>query len=100
MSFFGFDTTLPRDQGAQSGSRGMFDAHDPFAGLSGGQDGGEVLDFEQTYDGLGQHLEESGDTFNDDTFGGDEPVTRQSVGRESSTCRSANLLPWAAKVGR
>lgn len=83
MSFFGFDTTLPRDQGGQSGSRGMFDSHDPFAGLSGGgDDGGEMLDFEQTYDGLGQRLEESGDTFNDDTFGGDEPVTRDQVGRD------------------
>lgn len=82
MSFFGFDTTLPRDQGAQSDSRGMFDAHDPFAGLSGGDDGGEVLDFEQTYDGLGHRLQESGDTFNDDTFGGEEPVTREQVGRD------------------
>lgn len=83
MSFFGFDTNLPRDQGNPSGSRGMFDSHDPFAGLSrDGDDGGEVLDFEQTYDGLGHRLEESGDTFNDDTFGGDEPVTRDQVGRD------------------
>jgi len=84
MSFFGFDATLPRDRAQQSSSRGMFDSHDPFAGLSGagGGDDDEVLDFEQTYDGLGQHLQESGDTFNDDTFGGDEPVTRDAVGRD------------------
>jgi DNA topoisomerase 2-associated protein PAT1 len=84
MSFFGFDSTLPRDRNQQSNSRGMFDSHDPFAGLSRGaqEEDDEVLDFEQTYDGLGQHLEESGDTFNDDTFGGDEPVTREAVGRD------------------
>ncbi|PIA88736.1 DNA topoisomerase 2-associated protein pat1 [Cercospora beticola] len=82
MSFFGFDTTLPRDQSAQqSSSRGMFDQRDPFAGL-GGDGGGEMLDFEQTYDGLGAQLQEAGDDFNDDTFGGDEPVTRESVGRD------------------
>lgn len=83
MSFFGFDTNLPRDRPGAGGSRGMFDAHDPFAGLeqAGGQEG-DMLDFEDTYDGLGQHLQESGDTFNDDTFGGDEPVTRDAVGRD------------------
>lgn len=82
MSFFGFDTTLPRDKGAQqSGSRGMFDSHDPFAGLSGDQNG-QMLDFEQTYDGLGAQLQEAGDDFNDDTFGDDKPVTREGVGRD------------------
>ncbi|KAK3061059.1 DNA topoisomerase 2-associated protein pat1, partial [Teratosphaeriaceae sp. CCFEE 6253] len=60
----------------------MFDQHDPFAGLKRGAGGDdEVLNFDDTYDGLGQQLDESGDTFNDDTFGGDEPVTRQGVGR-------------------
>ncbi|KAK5115647.1 hypothetical protein LTR85_009818 [Meristemomyces frigidus] len=83
MSFFGFDTTLPRDRAQQSGSRGMFDQHDPFAGLSrDGGDDGEALNFDETYDGLGRQLNESGDTFNDDTFGGDAPVTRQGVGRD------------------
>ena len=84
MSFFGFDTNLPRDRPPQSTERGMFDRQDPFAGLGGGagDDEDEVLNFDDTYDGLGQQLNESGDTFNDDTFGGDEPVTRQSVGRD------------------
>ena len=82
MSFFGFDTNLPRDKGAQqSSSRGMFDSHDPFAGLGGDQNG-QMLDFEQTYDGLGAHLQEAGDDFNDDTFGDDKPVTREGVGRD------------------
>lgn len=85
MSFFGFDTNLPRDNAAPPGSRGMFERHDPFAGL--GDPGtapkdGQMLDFEDTYDGLGQHLQESGDTFNDDTFGGDGPVTRDTVGKD------------------
>jgi DNA topoisomerase 2-associated protein PAT1 len=76
MAFFGIDQPLEKDR-----PRGMFDRHDPFAGLAGNDDD-EVVDFEQTYDGLGNRLEESGDTFNDDTFGGDEPVTRQGVGRD------------------
>ena len=83
MSFFGFETTLPRDRPGQSSSRGMFEQHDPLGGLSRDQgDEGDVLNFEETYDGLGRQLDESGDTFNDDTFGGDEVVTRQTVGRD------------------
>lgn len=79
-NFFGFDATLPRDQA--SGSRGMFERHDPFGGLGPSDDDGDALNFDETYDGLGQQLDETGDTFNDDTFGGSEPVTRQSVGRD------------------
>ena len=83
MAFFGFDTTLPRDKPGQSSSRGMFEQHDPFGGLSrDGGDDGEMLNFEDTYDGLGHQLDESGDAFNDDTFGGGEPVTRDEVGRD------------------
>lgn len=84
MSFFGFDATLPRDKPGQSSSRGIFEQHDPFGGLSRGDGGddGDMLDFEDTYDGLGQQLQESGDTFNDDTFGGDEPVTRAALGKD------------------
>ena len=84
MSFFGFDTTLPRDKPKQPSSRGIFEQHDPFGGLSrdGGYEG-ETLNFDETYDGLGRKLDESGDTFNDDTFGGDESATRQGVGRDS-----------------
>lgn len=80
MSFFGFDSTLPRDQ---AGSRGMFDRHDPFGGLGPSENNDDdALNFDETYDGLGQQLDESGDAFNDDTFGGDGPVTRQSVGKD------------------
>jgi DNA topoisomerase 2-associated protein PAT1 len=75
MSFFGFETTLPRDQ---RGSRGVFEQHDPFAGLGDAAEADDALDFEQTYDGLGNQLNETGDTFNDDTFGSGMPATRQS----------------------
>ncbi|KAK5132301.1 hypothetical protein LTR08_009209 [Meristemomyces frigidus] len=106
MSFFGFDATLPRDRDRQqqqqqrpqqSGARGMFDQQDPFAGLSrDGGDDGEALNFDETYDGLGRQLDEAGDAFNDDTFGGDEPVTRQGVGRDfdfaGSTARVRDTL--------
>lgn len=75
MSFFGFETTLPRDQ---RGGRGVFEQHDPFAGLGDNAQGDDALDFEQTYDGLGNQLDETGDTFNDDTFGSGMPATRQA----------------------
>lgn len=82
MSFFGFDTNLPRDRPAQGG-RGIFESRDPFAGLTGGGgDEDEILDFEQTYDGLGAQLQETGDEDNDDTFGGGQPVTREQLGRD------------------
>ncbi|KAF2148990.1 hypothetical protein K461DRAFT_247208 [Myriangium duriaei CBS 260.36] len=69
MSFFGFDTTLPRDRG----ERGFFGSNaDPFAGYSATQrddDDGEILNFDETYDGLGDNLQEAGDDLNNDTFG-------------------------------
>ncbi|KXX80776.1 DNA topoisomerase 2-associated protein pat1 [Madurella mycetomatis] len=64
MSFFGFDTTRHNPAAA-----GFSQAHNPFAGLSNREDEGDALEFEETYDGLGDQLEESGDAFNDDTFG-------------------------------
>lgn len=39
------------------------------------------LDFEDTYDGLGDQLDETGDAFNDDTFGAG-PATQQGVGKD------------------
>ncbi|OAL21670.1 hypothetical protein AYO20_11342 [Fonsecaea nubica] len=76
MSFFGFDTSLPRDKPEGAG-KGIFEHTNPFAEvakarkLQAFQDSqDEILDFEDTYDGLGDQLEEAGDDFNDDTFGG------------------------------
>jgi DNA topoisomerase 2-associated protein PAT1 len=33
MSFFGFDTTLPRDRGGPNNGQGFFQTPDPFAGI-------------------------------------------------------------------
>ncbi|XXG94233.1 DNA topoisomerase 2-associated protein pat1 [Hypoxylon texense] len=50
---------------------GFSQSYDPFADLSrNAADIDEALDFEETYDGLGDQLDETDDAFNDDTFGG------------------------------
>ncbi|KAI5290637.1 hypothetical protein KEM54_000923 [Ascosphaera aggregata] len=75
MSFFGFDTTIPNEKPSGGQARGIFETSDPFA-QRGSFDDDEILDFEDTYDGLGDQLDDADDTFNEDTFGGggDEPV--------------------------
>ncbi|UNI13268.1 DNA topoisomerase 2-associated protein pat1 [Purpureocillium takamizusanense] len=79
MSFFGFDTS---GQGHNTAAPGFSQAHDPFAGLSGRDDiGDDALEFEDTYDGLGDQLDETDDVFNDDTFGGDTGPTGK-VGKD------------------
>ncbi|OAR03658.1 hypothetical protein LLEC1_06269 [Akanthomyces lecanii] len=66
MSFFGFDTS-----GHNATAPGFSQGHDPFAALNGGDAGADdALDFEDTYDGLGDQLDDADDAFNDDTFGG------------------------------
>jgi DNA topoisomerase 2-associated protein PAT1 len=80
MAFFGFDTTLPRDRDG-SGAKGFFENPDPFADIARANALGDddVIDFEDTYDGLGDQLPDDQDEFNDDTFGGvgpDKPVGR------------------------
>ncbi|KAI7527416.1 hypothetical protein KC316_g17978, partial [Hortaea werneckii] len=66
--------------------KGIFDQQDAFAGLGGANDDNaqEAINFDDTYAGYGQTLDETGDDFNDDTFGGSsaEPVTRDQVGRD------------------
>ena len=58
MSFFGSGTGRHN-----SAAPGFSQAHDPFAGLSGGNFDDDGVDFEDTYDGLGDQLDESGDAF-------------------------------------
>ncbi|KAG9234635.1 putative DNA topoisomerase 2-associated protein pat1 [Amylocarpus encephaloides] len=70
MSFFGFDATLPSDQGHNTRAPGFSQAADPFAGPRPDDDD-DALDFEDTYDGLGDQLDETDDVLNDDTFGGE-----------------------------
>ncbi|PWN51666.1 hypothetical protein IE53DRAFT_393091 [Violaceomyces palustris] len=86
MSFFGFDTTLPRDKGGKSGGRDS--AFDPVFDPTGGIDDDDTLDAkikalaagaqedveiytwgQEGYDGLGDKLEEANDELNEDTFG-------------------------------
>ncbi|MCJ1391355.1 hypothetical protein MMC18_004218 [Xylographa bjoerkii] len=82
MSFFGFDSSLPKDRGHPSAAPGFGQAPDPFAGLSQDRarydDDDDAIDFEDTYDGLADQLDETNDDFNDDTFGGGEALGVQS----------------------
>ena len=53
------------------------------------------LEFEDTYDGLGDQLDETDDAFNDDTFGGG-PASQQSIGKDfdfaGQTSKISNTL--------
>lgn len=90
MSFFGFDNNRHNTAAA-----GFSQAHNPFAGLSSREDDGDALEFEETYDGLGNQLEETGDAFNDDTFG-DIAVETKPVGKDfdffGQTAQVANAI--------
>ncbi|EER38388.1 topisomerase II [Histoplasma capsulatum H143] len=96
MSFFGFDTTLPRDRPSGQQTRGIFENPDPFAHVAHAvvQDDEEAIDFEDTYDGLGDQLDEDQDAFNDDTFGGG--ADEKSVGKDfdfyGKTAQMSNVL--------
>ncbi|SPO28397.1 related to PAT1 - topoisomerase II-associated protein [Ustilago trichophora] len=84
MSFFGFDTSLPGDKRGGGAPRTNYsqNAFDPTfdneesldakikALAAGAQEDVEIYTWGQDgYDGLGDKLDESGDDFNDDTFG-------------------------------
>jgi DNA topoisomerase 2-associated protein PAT1 len=84
MSFFGFDTTLPRDRSHQKSAPGFAAPQDAFASLpahTAGDDETEPLDFEDTYEGFRSRLDDTADDLNDDTFG-DAPATQEDVGRD------------------
>ncbi|KAI1146021.1 topoisomerase II-associated protein PAT1 [Nemania diffusa] len=62
---------------------GFGQAYDPFADLRGNHDSiDEALDFEDTYDGLGDQLDETDDVFNDDTFGDTTTAAGGTVGKD------------------
>ncbi|KAK2747546.1 hypothetical protein FQN57_002039 [Myotisia sp. PD_48] len=88
MSFFGFDTKLPEDRPQRSKPRGIFETTDPFAEVARATADGQlhgdddVIDFEDTYDGLGDQLDETNDELNDDTFGASAGDTDQPVGKD------------------
>lgn len=85
MSFFGFDPRGPQDRGHPAQAPGFGSAPDPFASISQNQGLGheddDAIDFDDTYDGLGDQLQEADDDFNDDTFGGGGATTK-SVGKD------------------
>ncbi|KAK4100790.1 hypothetical protein N658DRAFT_426809 [Parathielavia hyrcaniae] len=93
MSFFGFNNTTGHHNPAATG---FSQAHNPFAGLSKRKDEGDALEFEETYDGLGDQLEETGDVFNDDTFGDKVGLDAGPVGKDfdffGSTAKVANAI--------
>ncbi|CAI4210930.1 unnamed protein product [Parascedosporium putredinis] len=61
-------------------------AHDPFSGLSNDAGGDEgALEFDDTYDGLGDQLDETDDAFNDDTFGDTGPPARTGYEKYKDT---------------
>ncbi|KAI1734714.1 topoisomerase II-associated protein PAT1 [Xylaria scruposa] len=62
---------------------GFGQAYDPFADLRGNHDNiDEALDFEDTYDGLGDQLDETDDAFNDATFGDTATGVSGAVGKD------------------
>ncbi|KAL7269712.1 DNA topoisomerase 2-associated protein pat1 [Rhizina undulata] len=95
MSFFGFDTALPRDRGHPTNAPGFGQAPDHFAGLSskgGDNDEDDGIDFDETYDGLGDNLDEKDDVFNDETFGGDGDAVGKDFDFHGATARVANAM--------
>ncbi|KAI1423625.1 topoisomerase II-associated protein PAT1 [Xylaria sp. FL1777] len=69
--------------GHNQSAPGFGQAYDPFADLRGNHDNtDEALDFEDTYDGLGDQLDETDDAFNDDTFGDTAAGVGGSVGKD------------------
>ncbi|KAJ8124558.1 hypothetical protein O1611_g9081 [Lasiodiplodia mahajangana] len=76
---------------------GFGQAYDPFADLRGDHDNiDEALDFEDTYDGLGDQLDETDDAFNDDTFGDATATGGGAVGKDfdffGSTAKVTNAI--------
>ncbi|KAI1503065.1 topoisomerase II-associated protein PAT1 [Biscogniauxia marginata] len=68
--------------GHNTAAPGFGQTYDPFAELSRHDDIEDALDFDDTYDGLGEQLDEGDDAFNDDTFGGDSGTSNVPVGKD------------------
>jgi len=87
MSFFGFNGS-----GHNTAAPGFSQTHDPFAGLANSGDDGDALEFEETYDGLGDQLDETGDAFNDDTFGGGPTTVAKDFDFFGQTAKVADAI--------
>ncbi|KAK8051042.1 topoisomerase II-associated protein PAT1, partial [Apiospora rasikravindrae] len=70
--------------GHNTAAPGFSQSYDPFADLSKYDDDLEALNYEDTYDGLGDQLDETDDAFNDDTFGdgGNVGSSQGGVGKD------------------
>ncbi|KAK7981578.1 DNA topoisomerase 2-associated protein p.t1.c1 [Apiospora saccharicola] len=70
--------------GHNTSNPGFSQSYDPFADLSKYDDDLEALNYEDTYDGLGDQLDETDDAFNDDTFGdgGNVGSSQAGVGKD------------------
>ncbi|KJR84334.1 DNA topoisomerase 2-associated protein PAT1 [Sporothrix schenckii 1099-18] len=95
MAFFGFDQSSQSRH--NTAAPGFSQINDPFAGLASGNAVDDALEFEDTYDGLGDQLEETGDAFNDDTFGGDAVLGGASGGASGGGGNTGAF--GSAKVG-
>ncbi|QDS73376.1 hypothetical protein FKW77_007285 [Venturia effusa] len=83
MSFFGFDP------GPSKSKPGFGQVQDPFAALQGQAiPDDHVLDFEETFDGL----DDSGDAFNDDTFGSGGPTVGKDFDFSGQTDNVARAI--------
>ncbi|EWC47951.1 hypothetical protein DRE_02833 [Drechslerella stenobrocha 248] len=99
MSFFGFDNTLPRDRASHAPhpkqAPGFSQQRDAFAGLSQNETKeADGYDFEDTYDGLGDELDEGDDELNDETFGGSSSAAAPGKDFDffGSTAKVANAI--------
>lgn len=83
MAFFGLDSNMPHGSHNKS-STGFPQDSDIDQDPSHYNDEDDFNAYEDTYDGLGEQLDETGDDFNDDTFGigGSNAVASKAEGKE------------------
>ncbi|KAH8154846.1 uncharacterized protein LAJ45_01377 [Morchella importuna] len=93
MSFFGFDTGPLRDRGQHPATApGFSQIPDHFASRPNDDDDDDGIDFEDTYDGLGDALDEKDDAFNDETFGGGDDKIGKDFDFHGQTAKVADAM--------
>ncbi|KAF8531195.1 topoisomerase II-associated protein PAT1 [Trichophaea hybrida] len=94
MSFLGFDTSRTPAQRVHPQEARFGETPDNFAGLTSRTADANFdkgIDFEDTYDGLGDTLDETDDAFNEDTFGG-ASSTDQDFDFAGATAKVADVI--------
>ncbi|KAF8534016.1 topoisomerase II-associated protein PAT1 [Trichophaea hybrida] len=92
MSFLGFDTSRTPAQRVHPQEARFGETPDNFAGLTSRTADANFdkgIDFEDTYDGLGDTLDETDDAFNEDTFGG---ASNQDFDFAGATAKVADVI--------